>query len=51
MISGWLSARSGLPVDFQIQRMTDANAEYPDQPRCALGLFYAPAEPPPKEEP
>lgn len=27
---------TGLPIDFQIQRQTDANALYPNQVRCAL---------------
>lgn len=38
-ISGWLSERTGLKIDFQIQRQTDANKEY-DGPRHALGMFY-----------
>ena len=37
--SHWLGMRSGLPVDFQFQRRTEANAEYAGQ-RSALGLFY-----------
>lgn len=28
-ISEWMSKRTGLPIDFQIQKMSDANAEYP----------------------
>lgn len=36
-ISELARAQTGLPVDFQIQRTTDANAEY-DGPRSALGL-------------
>lgn len=31
---------SGLPIDFQIQRTTEANAEYAE-PRSALGLRLA----------
>lgn len=27
---------TGLPIDFQIQQMTQANDEYPHQHRCAL---------------
>ncbi len=27
---------TGLPIDFQIQQMTQANAEFPHQHRCAL---------------
>jgi len=37
-ISLWLSQRSGLPVDFQIQRMTQAN-ENEKGTRVALGMF------------
>lgn len=29
---------TGLPIDFQIQQQTQANAEYPHQPRSALGV-------------
>lgn len=45
-ISLWLQQHSGLPVDFQIQRQTQANAEYPDGKRSALGLYYAKPDPP-----
>lgn len=31
--------RTGLPIDFQFQRMTDANARY-DGPRHPLGMRY-----------
>lgn len=40
-LSEWISAVSGLPVDFQIQRMTEANAAYSSKNgdlRNALGL-------------
>lgn len=37
-ISRWLSESTGLPVDFQIQRQTQANAEHPKR-RNALGVF------------
>lgn len=37
-ISLWLSQQSGLPVDFQIQRQTQANAEHKGT-RSALGIF------------
>lgn len=39
--SEWLSARTGLPVDFQFQRRTQANEKYgrPDHQRSALGIF------------
>jgi hypothetical protein len=40
-ISLYLSQHSGLPVDFQFQRRTEANAEY-DGNRSALGIFVAP---------
>ncbi len=29
---------TGLPIDFQIQQQTRANAEYPNEPRSALGV-------------
>ncbi len=39
-IAGYLADRTGLKIDFQIQRMTNANEEYPapEHQRCALGL-------------
>ena len=37
-ISMYLSTASGLPVDFQIQRMTQANEKH-SGPRHALGIF------------
>jgi hypothetical protein len=37
-ISEWLASRTGLKIDFQIQRRTQANAEYDGQRQC-LGLF------------
>jgi len=40
-ISCWLKARTGLPIGFQFQSMTEANRDYPDGERNALGLFYA----------
>lgn len=48
-IALYLSQHSGLPVDFQIQRMTEANLEYPGaRGRQPLGIFFhrkpAPAE-------
>lgn len=39
-ISLWLQQHSGLPVDFQIQRQTQANEEFKGK-RSALGLYYA----------
>lgn len=41
-ISHYLSAVTGLPVDFQLQRTTQANARYAradDHRRSAIGLF------------
>jgi hypothetical protein len=39
-ISLWLSQQSGLPVDFQVQRQSDANAKHTGN-RSALGIFLA----------
>lgn len=42
-ISLFLSQHSGLPVDFQIQRQTEANAEFSQKTGCersAIGIFY-----------
>lgn len=36
-ISQWLASRSGLPIDFQFQRRTEANAEYKGV-RNAIGM-------------
>lgn len=41
-ISSYLSSVTGLPIDFQIQRQTQANERYPraeNHPRNAIGLF------------
>lgn len=40
-ISLFLSKASGLPIDFQIQSMTEANHDYPspEHQRCAVGIF------------
>jgi hypothetical protein len=35
--SGWLSAQTGLPIDFQIQRMTEANERHAGKQRNPLG--------------
>ena len=35
-ISEWVAARAGLPIDFQFQRCTEANAEF-DGPRNSVG--------------
>jgi hypothetical protein len=37
--SEWLRKASGLPVDFQFQRQTEANKEFPG-PRSALGMHF-----------
>lgn len=42
----WLSQQSGLPVDFQIQQMTMANAEFSRRSGCdrhPLGIFLDPS--------
>jgi hypothetical protein len=44
-ISLWLERRTGLPIDFQIQRQTNANADYPGQRRSFLGVFVRPPDP------
>lgn len=44
-ISHWLSKQTGLPIDFQIQQQTAANAEYPGaSKRHALGIFFSKRE-------
>lgn len=37
-----LADLTGLPIDFQIQRMTEANEKYPDGARHPLGLLSRP---------
>lgn len=50
-IAEWLRRRTGLPIDFQIQRMTQANEEH-SGPRHALGLFVDyPGERPSENKP
>lgn len=39
-ISFWLSQQSGLQVDFQIQRQTQANATHKEKLRNALGITF-----------
>ena len=41
-ISEWVQARTGLPIDFQFQRMTDANDEFPSPQhrRNGVGLIW-----------
>lgn len=41
-ISAHLSAVTGLPIDFQVQRVDEANERY-NGPRVPLGLFPLPA--------
>lgn len=36
-VSRQLAADTGLPIDFQVQRMTEANNKYPGEPRNPLG--------------
>lgn len=50
-ISLWLQNQSLLPVDFQIQSMSEAAEKYDKQKRNALGLYYAdaPSGQPPHE--
>jgi hypothetical protein len=43
-LSEWLTGRTGLPVDFQFQRRTDANAAYGGR-RNAMGLTIAASGP------
>lgn len=40
-VSEWLSKATGLPIDFQVQRMTEANEKHDGQ-RHALGLRSRP---------
>lgn len=47
-ISAWLSSRTGLKIDFQFQRRTQANENYRQldgHQRHAIGLFMTPAAP------
>ena len=46
-ISAWLSKQSGLPIDFQFQPQSHANAKHKGR-RNALGLHLAPE---PRDEP
>lgn len=39
-VSEWLSARTGLPVDYQVQRMSEANAAF-EGLRSAIGAVTA----------
>lgn len=37
-VSAWLRERTGLPVDFQVQRTAEANERFGDRPRNPLGM-------------
>lgn len=37
-IGDYLRQRTGLPIDMQIQRQTEANEIHPDKPRNPLGM-------------
>lgn len=37
-----LRATTGLPIDFQIQRRTEANEKHPDSPRHPMGMRSRP---------
>lgn len=37
-LSEWIAARTGLPIDFQFQHRSDANAEF-DGPRYCRGMM------------
>lgn len=37
-ITSWLRYMTGLPIDFQFQRATQANARYKGKPRNAIGI-------------
>lgn len=41
-VSLFLQQHTGLPVDFQIQQASRANAEYPNEARHPLGVFVCP---------
>lgn len=40
-ISEWMRARTGLPIDFQIQQRTAANETFKGQKRNACGIFIS----------
>ena len=35
--SEWISSRTNLPIDFQVQKASEANATYKSQSRNAIG--------------
>ena len=37
-ISIWGQQETGLPIDFQVQRQTDSNAQFPSEPRNPMGF-------------
>lgn len=39
-IGSYLSDRTGLPIDFQIQRTAEANSRFGDKPRNPLGIRH-----------
>jgi len=45
-ISEWLGSRTGLLIDFQIQKRTLANEEFKTGDRIPLGLFIYPTKSP-----
>ena len=47
-LSEWLAKRTGLPIDFQFQRQTDANAEF-DGRRNFVGVPLSERYPEPQE--
>ena len=38
-IGAYLTSCTGLPIDFQLQRVSEANARFGDKPRNPLGLL------------
>ena len=37
-VAEWLTAQTGLPIDFQVQRMTEANEKFAGQVRNPVGV-------------
>jgi len=53
-IGEYLAARTGLPIDFQIQRMTEANLKHGGKPRNPMGirnLLEYTGDAPPQDKP
>jgi len=42
LAADWLQRQTGLPIDFQVQRMTEANEKFGDRPRNAMGAQARP---------